>query len=115
MYDGSEVRVVFADDTMKPYFNAKQICELLGYADFCDAIRTHDEKVDVFYLQDIVKSYNELYKNAQGHTKFLNEGGMITLIMRSKHKNSKKTTLYIFYNQLKIQLILNSMLKKLSF
>lgn len=87
-YDGHDVYVVF-DDT-EPYFHAKQLCQLLGYVDFRDAIRTHIEKKDIYYLEDIVDDYGALYKNAQGHTKFLSEAGMMLLIMSSKHKKAKE-------------------------
>ncbi len=63
-YDGKNVYVAFADNTTEPYFHAKQLCELLGYVDHQDAIRTNVGKRDIYYLQDIVSDYKFLYKNA---------------------------------------------------
>jgi hypothetical protein len=44
--------------------------------------------VDIFYLQDIVKNYKVLYKNVQGHTKFINEYGLYDLILSSRKKEA---------------------------
>jgi hypothetical protein len=37
-------------------------------------------------LQNIVKNYKVLYKNAQGHTQFLNESGFLKMIMKGDQK-----------------------------
>ncbi len=81
IYDGNDVYIAFADNTTEPFFHAKQLSQLLGYVDYRDAIRTHVVKKDIYYLQDIVSDYKSLYKNAQGHKKYLNEGGMLQLII----------------------------------
>lgn len=94
-YKGHEVYVAFADKTLEPFFHANQMCELLGYVDHKEAIRVHVEKADIYYLQDIVKDYKSLYKNVQGQTKFLNEGGMLTLVVISRHKKAKEITHWI--------------------
>jgi len=99
-YDGNDVYVVFADNTTDVYFHAKQLCLLLGYRDYRDAIRIHVENQDIYYLHDIVKDYKLLYKNAQGHTKFLNEGGMLTLVFRSHHKKAQEITRWVSHEVL---------------
>jgi hypothetical protein len=63
---------------------------MLGYVDFRDAMETHVNKKDIFYLKDIVKNYKTLYKNVRGHTKFLNEAGMYSLILKSHKKEAKE-------------------------
>ena len=40
-------------------------------------------------LEDIVKDYKNLYKNVQGHTIFINEAGLYSLIFASKMKEAK--------------------------
>jgi len=87
-YDDKEVYIALHSKTNEPYFNAKQICEMLNYVNYHKAIREHVLKEDIFYLKDIVKNYKSLYKNVQGHTKFLNEAGLYTLILRSKKPNA---------------------------
>jgi len=99
-YDGDDVYMAFADNTTEPYFHAKQLAKLLGYVDYRDAIRTHVDKKDIYYLQDIVKDYKLLYKNIQGHTKFLNEGGMLTLVIKSKHKKANEINHWITHEVL---------------
>ena len=87
-YNSNTVYIAFHSRTQEPYFHAKQICILLNYKDIRDAIRTLVNKKDIFYLKDIVSNYKTLYKNVQGHTKFLTEAGLYTLIMSSRKKEA---------------------------
>ena len=75
-YDDDIVYIAFHSRTMAPYFNANQVCKLLGYVDCRDAIRTHVDKRNIEYLRNIVKNYKILYKNVQGNSKFLSESGL---------------------------------------
>lgn len=94
-YDDKEVYIAIHSKTNEPYFNAKQVCEMLNYEDYHQAIREHILKDDIFYLKDIVINYKTLYKNVQGHSKFLNEGALYTLILKSKKPNAKKIFIWI--------------------
>jgi prophage antirepressor-like protein len=88
-YNNKDVYIAFHTKTQEPYFHANQLCELLGYQNNQVAISTNINKKDIFYLKDIVSNYKSLYKNVQGHTKFINEGGLYSLILKSKKKESK--------------------------
>ena len=88
-YNDKTVYIAFHTKTQEPYFHAKQLCELLDYNDIKQTIKINVEKNDIFYLQDIVKNYKVLYKNVQGHTKFLNEAGLYSLILKSKKAEAK--------------------------
>ena len=72
-YDNKQVYIVFNDDANEPFFHAKQMCKLLGYANPTNAFKRHVEKKNIFYLKDIVSTYKILHKNVQGHTTFLNK------------------------------------------
>jgi prophage antirepressor-like protein len=88
-YNDKTVYIAFHTKTQEPYFHAKQLCELLDYNDIKQTIKINVEKNDIFYLHDIVKNYKVLYKNVQGHTKFLNEAGLYSLILKSKKAEAK--------------------------
>jgi prophage antirepressor-like protein len=87
-YNDNSVYIAFSDKTLEPFFHAKQVCLLLNYKDYRDVIRTFVKNKDIFYLKNIVSNYKKLYNNVQGHTKFINEGGLYSLIMRSKKKEA---------------------------
>ena len=70
------------------WFNAKHLCLLLKYKDYHDAISKFINKKDILYLKDIVSNYKSLYKNVQGHTKFISEIGLYSLIMGSRKKEA---------------------------
>jgi prophage antirepressor-like protein len=89
-YNNKSVYIAFHSKTQEPYFHAKQVCQMLDYVDYHEAIRKNINKNDVFYLKNIVINYKILYKNVQGNTKFINEPGLYTLILRSKKKEATK-------------------------
>lgn len=89
-YNDKEVYIAFHTQTNEPYFNAKQLSEMLEYSDYHDAIKQHVDKKDIFYLKDIVTNYKSLYKNVQGHSKFLSEGGLYVIILKSKKKIARE-------------------------
>jgi len=74
----------------KLYFNVKQCCLLLDYKDYRNTIHNHIEKKNIFYLKNISPQYKNMYKNVQGQSKFVNEHGLYSLIMKSKKENAKK-------------------------
>lgn len=87
-YNDKDVYIALHDKTNEPYFHANQLCKLLEYVDCKDAIRHHVKKEDSVLLKDIVENYKSLYKNVQGTTKFLNEPGMYSLILKSRNKKA---------------------------
>jgi prophage antirepressor-like protein len=89
-FNQREVYIAFHTKTNEAYFNAKQVCEMLEYSDYHDALKKHVNKNDILYLKDIIKNYKTLYKNVQGHSKFINEGGLYSIILKSNKKNAKE-------------------------
>ena len=87
-YNNNTVYIAFHTKTQEPYFHAKQICLLLKYKDYHDAIGKFVNKKDIEYLKNIVSNYKSLYKNVQGHTKFITEAGLYSLIMSSRKKEA---------------------------
>ena len=94
-YNDKIVYIAFHSKTIQPYFHAKQLCELLEYVNYHQALRDNIDNIDIFYLKDIVKNYKTLYKNVQGHTKFISEAGLYSLIFRSRNKKAKEITDWI--------------------
>jgi prophage antirepressor-like protein len=90
IYENNNVYIAFDDKTQEPYFHAKQLCLMLKYKDYHDALKSLVNKKNIVYLKNIVKNYKILYKNVQGHTKFINEAGLNSLIYGSKKKEAKK-------------------------
>lgn len=84
------IQFVIDKKTNKPYFHGKQLCLMLGYNDFKDVMKTSIDKKNICYLKDIDCNYKTLYKNVQGHTKYINEQGIYHLISKSKKKNAKE-------------------------
>jgi prophage antirepressor-like protein len=89
-YNEKTVYIAFDSKTFQPYFNANDICNMLGYNNSTVALKTNVPKEYTMKLSDIDPNYKRLYKNVQGNTKFLNESGLYKLIFSSRKKNAVK-------------------------
>ena len=89
-YNNEEIYIAFDDKTNEPWFQGTHICKMLKYIKPRNAIREHVDKKDKTSIDKIVKKYKELYKNIQGHTIFINEAGLYSLIFSSKVKEAMK-------------------------
>ena len=94
-YDNKTIYIAFHSDSNEPYFNANQVCELLGYENYRKALKNNVEKTDIFKLKNIVKNYKSLYKNVQGNTKFLNEAGLYSIMLKGKKEIPKEIFAWI--------------------
>lgn len=94
-YEGNTIYIAFHSKTLEPYFHGKQVCDMLGYVNSRDAIHKHVSEDNKAYIEDIVSNYKLLYKNIQGHTVFITEGGLFSLIIASKNEKAIKITLWI--------------------
>jgi prophage antirepressor-like protein len=94
-FNGKQVYIVFHSETQQPFFNAKNVCSMLGYANHKETLRTIIPKKYIFQLSEIDKKYKLLYKNVQGTTNFLNEAGFYKLIFKSRKKNANRITEWI--------------------
>ena len=97
-YNDYNVYVVYHDETNEPYFNAKQVCEMLEYKNYHDALQNNVIKENIYYLKDIVKNYKILYKNAQRQSKYLNKAGLDSIILKSRQKNALEISKWIIEN-----------------
>jgi superfamily II DNA or RNA helicase len=82
--------IVF-DENNNYWFNAKHLCILLKYNNYKKALKNNiTDRKDILFLKDILSNYKSLYKNVQGHTKFISEIGVYSLIFKSKMENAEK-------------------------
>ena len=77
------IEIVFEDETNNPFFNANHIGLLMGYNDIKRSIKDNINKKYMFELRYIYKNYKSLYKNIQGHTKFISKEGFVQFIINS--------------------------------
>lgn len=90
-YDESSVIVLGTVDN--PYFKARDVATMLGYANTRKAIKDHVDEEDIMYFEDLKNRGNDSLppiEGVQDHTKFINESGVYSLIFGSKLETSKK-------------------------
>jgi hypothetical protein len=97
-YNDKEIYTIKHFINNEIYFNAKQVAKILNYMDHNQSINELVLKEDICYLKDIVTNYKSIYKNAQGHSKFLNIKGLYTYILKSKKKVSNDFIQFIKNN-----------------
>ena len=81
--------IVLKDSNNMVWFNAIDVCKILGYKNNRDVIMFLINKSHRKYLKDIFPDY-KLYPNAQPKSIYLNESGLYTLLIRSKKPNAEK-------------------------
>jgi prophage antirepressor-like protein len=99
-YNETSIYIAFEDNTFDPWFQAKNICTILKHTNTRKAIRDLVDKKDRKPLDKIVKDYKSLYKNVQGHTIFINEAGLYSLIFSSRMKEAKKIREWVTHDVL---------------
>jgi prophage antirepressor-like protein len=82
-FEGSQVRVSM-DEKGDPWFVAKDICDVLGYANPWDALANHIDKDDLA-LSEVIDSLGRTQK-----TNTINESGLYSLIMGSRLEGAKR-------------------------
>jgi prophage antirepressor-like protein len=87
-YTGTKL-VIIIDNKNKSWFNSVQICKILKYANTKQAIRNLVDKKYVKKLKDIIDDY-KIYLYAQPNTKYLNEYGLYSLLLRSHKKRAQR-------------------------
>ena len=87
-YNNSEI-IVLTDKNKKSWFNAYDICIILGYIDPPNIIKKLVNKKYRKYLKDIFENY-KLYPNAQPNSIYLEEAGLYTLLIRSRKKEAQE-------------------------
>lgn len=83
-----EITLIVNDE---PFFRGKEIATILGYKDTQDAIQKHVDEDDVFTWEEIsVDLPDDIPKTFVKNTKFINESGLYSLILRSKLPEANK-------------------------
>ena len=72
-----------------PWFNAKDVATILGYVNQQQAIRTHVDEEDRVTLENLA-SVSQPPLNSQGHSVWINESGLYSLILRSTKPKARK-------------------------
>ena len=86
---------VLADERGEPWMVAKDVCDVLGYANSRDAINDNVDEEDRINLKEILKSSQQLHLVKQDlklryDTILINESGLYSLILRSNKPEAKK-------------------------
>ena len=92
-YNNTKV-IVLKDSTNEIWFNAYNVCKILGYINPNDIIQKLVNKNHRKNLKNIFPDY-KLYPNAQPNSIYLNESGLYTLLIRSKKSNAEKFFLWV--------------------
>ena len=91
-FNGSEVRII-KDEHGEPWFVAKDVCEVLGYANASKAIADHIDQED--------KLNNEsLSTLGQRGGWLVNESGVYSLILRSNMPDARKFKRWVTHEAL---------------
>ena len=73
----NEYIIVIKDKNNQIWFNAINVCKILGYKNNRDVIKSLVHKKHMKYLKNIFPDY-KLYPNAQPMSIYLNESGIYT-------------------------------------
>ena len=88
-YEENEITVIKCRDEI--WFRGKEIAKALGYEKTRNAILKHVNDDDKSLLEDLRRGpqIRAPFKNEQGHSIFINESGLYSLIFRSKLESAK--------------------------
>ncbi len=92
-FESSTIRVI-TDDCGEPWFNAKEICDVLGYGNHRQAVDTHVDMDDVQKL-DAIDSMGR--KQMANH---INESGLYALIFGSTKDEAKRFKRWVTHDVL---------------
>ena len=98
IYENNELNVIKKDDDI--WFHAKTVGNILKYANTRKAIRDHVDCEDKITYGQLKSESNELFPLKNNHTKYINESGLYSLILRSKMDEAKKFKRWITKNVL---------------
>lgn len=80
-FENNNIRVVNENDVV--WFNANDVCFILGFGNSRQAIETHVDIEDVHSVDTLTKGGMQLMK-------YINESGIYSLIMGSKKESAKR-------------------------
>lgn len=88
LFKQSYVEHILIDD--EPWFKAKQVADILDYANTRQAIQAHVDEEDKKPLNAIYQESENKTADILGNTIMINESGLYSLILRSKKKEAKE-------------------------
>ena len=86
--------IVLKDSDNTVWFNAYNVCKILGYVAPKEIVKKLVNNKHKKYLKNIFPDY-KLYPNAQPKSIYLNESGLYTLLIRSKKQNAEKFFMWV--------------------
>lgn len=92
-FENSQIRVI-ADDNGEPWFNAKEICDVLGFANPHDAVARHVDEDDLG-KREVIDSIGR--KQLANH---VNESGLYALIFGSTKDAAKRFKRWVTHDVL---------------
>jgi len=87
-YNNHKIEIAF-NNTPEVYFNANQVCKLLGHGDCEKALKTHVKGNKTYSIKAIDPNYKQISNKYNDDTKFLNEPALMMLILESKNEPLK--------------------------
>lgn len=76
--------IVIIDGNGDPWFSAGDIARILGYKKPNDAVRILVNDIDKMKFKNLKKYVNNIPKNSQPHSIYINETGLYDLLSESK-------------------------------
>lgn len=95
-FENTKINVII-DKKENIWFNANQIAIALGYKDVIKSLKQHVDKIDMTRRIDINK---KLLAYEQPNSRYINESGMYSLIMKSTKPIAKKFNRWITHDVL---------------
>jgi prophage antirepressor-like protein len=100
VFETNSVRT-FTDENGNPWFCAKDVCDILGYANTSKAISDHCRSNGVITKDtpaesDVTNRYTSSKARKSQEMTFINEGNLYRLIVRSKKPEAEKFESWIF-------------------
>lgn len=92
-YNNTKI-IVLKNLNNEVWFDAYNVCKILGYTNSNDIIKKLVNKNHRKHLKEIFPDY-KLYPNAQPNSIYLNESGLYTLLIRSKKPNAEKFFIWV--------------------
>jgi len=98
-YNNNQINIII-DNEGAPYFAGSEIAVLLKYDHPQNAILNNVNKIDKKEFKELKHFIDDVPKNMQPHTVYINEAGLYSLIFGSKKKEAKEFKYWVLHSVL---------------